>query len=345
MRIIISIGLVIFSAFAITVSAQKNHKPINENASRNARLLLNFLYEIKEKYILSGHHNYAHNLNQYSDRATAITGKVPALWGADFIPTEPELRQNIVDEAIEKYKNGYVVTLMWHAGRPQDDPPYGWKESVQAEVSEQEWKDIITPGTDLHNEWLKDVDQIAVYLNQLKEAGVPVLWRPYHEMNGIWFWWGDKPGEEGFKKLWINLYERFTEHHQLNNLIWVWNANGPRDRINDEAYPYQDFFPGLDYVDVLATDVYHNDYKKTHHDHLLDLAEGKPIALGEIGEVPVTDRLVEQPEWVWFMIWSKWIDTHNTVERVQDLYNYSRTITKDELKFKNGKYEIKETAN
>ena len=67
------------------------------------------------------------------------------------------------------------------------------------------------------------------------------------------------------------MYDRYTNYHQLNNLIWVWNANGPRDKKNDEASDYHLFCPGNENVDILAADIYHNDYKQSHHDQLLDL--------------------------------------------------------------------------
>jgi len=156
---------------------------------------------------------------------------------------------------------------------------------------------------------------------------IPVLWRPYHEMNGIWFWWGDKKGEEGFVALWKMMYERYVNHHHLDNLIWVWNTNAPRDRENDEAYAYELYFPGLEYVDVLAADVYHNDYRQEHHDQLLELAEGKLISLGEVGEAPTTEVLDAQPMWAWFMVWSRWVLTHNTPEKVKELYEYPRTLS------------------
>lgn len=127
------------------------------------------------------------------------------------------------------------------------------------------------------------------------------------------------------------LYDRLVNVHKLNNLIWVWNANAPRLRPNDEAWAYADFYPGNQYVDVLAADVYHNDYKQSHHDQLLELGQGKAIALGEIGEVPTPEILDQQPQWCWFMIWAKWVETHNTPEQVKALYNYPRTLTLDQL--------------
>ena len=60
-------------------------------------------------------------------------------------------------------------------------------------------------------------------------------------MNGVWFWWGNKKGKDGFQKLWKLFYERLTDYHKINNLVWVWNANAPRDIPQDEAFSYKDF--------------------------------------------------------------------------------------------------------
>jgi mannan endo-1,4-beta-mannosidase len=198
-------------------------------------------------------------------------------------------------------------------------------------MTDVEWKEFTTPGTTLHSRWLNQVDTVAKYLKELQTLGVPVLWRPYHELNGVWFWWGNRKGENGSAKLYRMMFDRFVNFHKLNNLIWVWNTNAPRQLINDEAYAYEDYFPGLDYVDILAADVYHNDYRKSHHDELVELGKGKLIALGEVGEVPSPEILSRQPLWVWFMIWSNFVDTHNTPQQIRDLYNYPKILTHEEF--------------
>ncbi len=100
--------------------------------------------------------------------------------------------------------------------------------------------------------------------------------------------------------------------------------------IDDEAYDYKDFFPGTEYVDVLATDIYHDDYRQSHHDQLYKLGKGKIITLGEVGEVPTPEILEQQPMWSWFMIWSDFVDTHNTPEQIRNLYNFPKIITHED---------------
>ena len=172
--------------------AAQPSEPVNPDASPEARALLAYLSENGREHTLSGQHNYNGGMGQFTSRAYDITGVV---WGTDFIwngARDPG--QEVVDEAVRRHRAGHVVTLMWHAGPPTDEPPFGWSESIQSEVTDDEWDAMLTPGTPLHTRWLEQVDTVAGYLAQLRDAGVPVLWRPYHEMNGVWFWWGDKRG-------------------------------------------------------------------------------------------------------------------------------------------------------
>lgn len=307
--------------------------PVNPNASKEAKQLLAFIADSGDR-ILSGQHCYNNEPDRYFDKVKEMTGKYPAIWGTDFYwsggDNDPGFK--VVQDAIKKYKEGAIITLMWHVGKPGDKAPYGWKESVQSEISDEDWQALITPGTNLHKQWLSQVDQLAIHLKELQKQHIPVLWRPYHEMNGVWFWWGNKPGQNGFVKLWKQLYNRLTDHHKINNLIWVWNANAPRDIPKDEGFDYKLFYPGHEYVDILATDVYHFDYEQNEYEQLLALAEGKPIALGEVGQLPKTNILEAQPKWSWFMVWSGWLLTANSEEGVKEIYNYPKTLTRDETK-------------
>jgi mannan endo-1,4-beta-mannosidase len=151
-------------------------------------------------------------------------------------------------------------------------------------------------------------------------------------MNGVWFWWGAKKGPDGYQKLWKIMFERFTKVHKLNNLLWVWNANAPRDIPFDQAYSYSDFYPGPRYVDVLATDVYHHDYEDRDYNELLAVADGKLIALGECGELPKPEILQVQPQFSWFMVWANWIQSANSPAKVRDIYNHPQVITKEKVK-------------
>jgi mannan endo-1,4-beta-mannosidase len=77
--------------------------------------------------------------------------------------------------------------------------------------------------------------------------------------------------------------------------------------------------------------VYHSDFKQSHHDELLDLGRGKVIALGEVGEVPAPVVLTLQPLWTWFMIWSDFVNSHNTPLQIRSLYEDPRTLSHGEV--------------
>ncbi len=325
-------NILVFIILLLSINAaSQNYKPVNPNATAEARKILDYLYQINGKSILAGQHGGG---NRFLDSVKAITGKYPALWGSDFIWWgTKDNGQNVVNEAIKRYKEGYLITLMWHQGRPTDDPPYGWKESIQAKLTDDEWNQLITPNTPLNKKWLAQIDVVASYLKQLQKAGVPVLWRPYHEMNGVWFWWGNRPGTNGVEKLWKMMFDRYVNYHHLDNLLWIWGANGPRDIPADEAYTYKNFYPGAKFVDILGADIYHFDYEQKDYNELVKLAKGKIIALTEVGELPKPEILKAQPKWAWFMVWTSWLWTDNTPQRVKEIYARPETISLGDVNY------------
>jgi mannan endo-1,4-beta-mannosidase len=262
-----------------------------------------------------------------------------------FLPiTLEQARQSTIDEAKARYAKGHIITLMWHGGFPTDGNPCNGA-SVWAEghlPSSETWEQLVTAGTPLNDAWKKGMDAIAGYLQQLQAAHIPVLWRPYHEMNGEWFWWGHQKGPLGYKRLWVMTYQYLTQHHGLNNLIWVWDANAPRDEPGERGIPYADFYPGDEYVDILATDIYGNKFKRSHYEGLKALTHGKPVALGEVGELPSLPVLREQPDWSWFMPWGWILFFSNDAETIKAIYQSERVLTLDEIsRDDQGRYSVK----
>lgn len=367
-RSIVLYHILMFISCSFSLFGQK-HIPINPKASKEAYQLLEFLYTIQAKhYTLSGQHNFVSDLNLYENAVRKVTGKTPVLWGSDFsfnvkgdsaqnyqhcgpmnlsTPYKPfsfnnrrdsSLRADMIAEAIQQYKQGRIITLMWHACFPTDGDECDGSSIWTGEnrIPDEAWEELTTPGTFLHKAWQRQADRIASYLKQLRDLGIPVLWRPYHEMNGSWFWWGGHPGENGYKKLWIMMYDYFTHYHKLNNLLWVWNASA----ISQWVPSYVDFFPGTEYVDLLATDVYRREYTQETYDELVSLGKGKIVALGEIGEMPTNEQYKDQP-YTWFMCWGYYIDQYNSAKDVKAIYDNPRTITLDEIDFSKKTYKLK----
>ena len=275
------------------------------NATPEAAALYAYLLDISGRQTLAGQHCPPLLGSTRLPGVLKMLGRYPAVFSQDFGFSAPgtwdgiNFRQQIVDEAIRRHEEGFIINLMWHAVRPTDDEPVDFKTSVQGRLSDEEWRQLLTPGSPLNERWKSQVDVIAFFLKQLRAAHVPVLWRPYHEMNGAWFWWGGRAGDDGYRKLYRLLYDRLVNFHKLDNLIWVFGGNEIREKVG----AYADYFPGDDVVDVLATDVYSTNYAGNDYDDLLALAKGRPIALAEVGAPPTLEVLQRQPRWAWFTAW------------------------------------------
>ena len=319
-------------AFSMYIHSQEmNVKPVTPNASEEAVALLEYIYSISGKQTISGQHCAPLVGSTRLSVVHRTMGHYPALFGQDFGFSYPgywdgiNYRQRIVDEAIRRYNEGFIITIMWHAVPPTEDEPVTFRESIQGSLTDQEWQDLVTPGTELNERWKSQVDVIAWFLKQLEFAKVPILWRPYHEMNGGWFWWGKKEGEDGYKKLWQMMFDRFVNFHGLNNLIWVYNTNEFKEGVD----PHETYYPGDKYVDILATDVYSEGFNQVNYDQLLELAGNKPIALGEVGTPPTVEKLKEQPGWTWFMSWGE--PGGRNFRETRELYGCEQVLTLEEL--------------
>lgn len=330
MRFLSTIALIV--ALAYTAAAQQT---VNPNATPEAKDLLKFIYAQSGKGTLTGQHSYPLYSDIYMERVNNFTGMYPAVFGQDFGYSKSNsldgvnFRQRSIDNAIKWHKNGAIITLMWHAVPPNCKENFTiWKgeHGIQSKLTEHEWKDLFTEGSEINNNWKSQVDVIAFYLRQLQDEKIPVIWRPYHEMNGDWFWWGYN--EDHYRKLYIMLWKRLTEYHGINNLLWVFNAN---ELGSSNVKPYEGFYPGDEYVDILATDIYSSEYKGKDYELLLELGKGKPIAWGEVGKLPTPEIIKQQPKWVWFMCWSEFIETANDWSRRSDIYSADNTITLDKL--------------
>ena len=314
-------------------------RPVTPNASPEAVALLKYIHGISGQHTLTGQHNYPDTKDISTRQAAAAWGKTPAIFGQDFGFAKPgdkdavAARPDIIAEVKRQYANGAIITLCWHAVRPTEDEPVTFRGSVQGKLTDKEWNELITPGTRLNQHWCDQVDVIAGFLKQLRDAHIPVLWRPYHEMNGDWFWWGGRRGEHGTTVLYRQLFNRLANHHQLNNLVWIWSV----DRPSTPERQFVDFFPGRNCFDIAALDVYHSDFSQSYYRDLLKLAGGKPVALAEVGPPPTLDVLEKQPEWTWWMLWAGMVGKEPGANHVmQTLVNNPRSLSLDDLEYVKG---------
>ena len=165
--------------------------------------MLNYLGSVYGKGILSGQQDQAS-----LEWVEKNVGKRPAILGVDLMDyTQSRIERGAssqdVEYALRFAERGGIVTFVWHWGAPTglyDTENHRW------------WSGFYTDATDFNIEaaladtsnanytlLIEDIDTIAIQLKALQDAGVPVLWRPLHEAEGGWFWWGAK-GPEACKK-------------------------------------------------------------------------------------------------------------------------------------------------
>ncbi|WP_370872505.1 glycosyl hydrolase [Paenibacillus zeirhizosphaerae] len=303
-------------------------QPVNANASQEVRSLLSYLSGISGKQMITGQHDYLESPDELNNKLKSLSGSYAGLHGYELgavsnqnAQTTARQRNQVIASAIQWDRKGGIVAMTFHQSLP--GTARTWK-NVQSKLSQEQFNKYVTPGTQEYNKLIADLDDAAVYLKKLRDAKVPVLWRPYHEMNADWFWWGKK---ENFAQLWNIMYDRFVNVHQLNNLIWVWNPNAP----DEHSGPYAPTFPGLAKVDILAADIYDNDFQDSYYRNLLFLAGGKPIAIGENGDVPSAEVLERQPKWVYAMTFGKLLTEQNSTDEIKTYMNAKKTLTLPEL--------------
>ena len=330
--------------FSISAHAQINNtlmQPVTPDALPETKALLELIYSVSGNYLLTGQHNFPNTKDRNTEFAVKYTGKTPAVFSTDWGHAREGdsdsylARPDIVKECIRQHQQGSLITICWHAVPPTTEEPVTFRpvpgtpadtlKSVQGNLLDEQFKDLLTQGTQLYNQWCKQVDSVAKYLKQLEEAKVPVLWRPYHEMNGSWFWWGGQTGDYSTRKLYIQLFDRLINYHNLKNLVWVWSV----DRFHESDMYYEQYFPGIEYLDILALDVYHNDFSKDYYDSLVALSQGKPLILAEVGNPPNPKILDEQPKWALYVTWATMV--RNTLRKdYVNLFSDTRILNQED---------------
>lgn len=301
---------------------------VNPKASKEAKNVFAFLHEQSGKKTLSGVQSSHSHKNDFIDAVYNHTGKHPALAGYDFLflqfsptPDGWSWVQNYNDMSAPKEQwaaNG-LVNYMWHWNVPNSKAD--WDRGVNdynfdgyafyCDKTSFDIREALKEGTWQHDFIMKDIEEVAGYLQLLEDENIPVIWRPLHEAagnynlygpNGAWFWWG-RQGAEPCKQLWKLLYDQLVNIYGLDNLIWVWTVDvtaGAEDQ-------YRDWYPGDEYVDIVGVDIYAQDTeaKTRQYQALVDMTKGKKlVTISECGNIPDPSKcMAAGNKWSWFMVW------------------------------------------
>lgn len=308
---------------------------VNPNATKKAKELLNYLSETAGKAVIAGQHTQTNPMEEVA-YIRKVTGKEPLLRGFEMLAYSPNIREEGATEACltEVYENrgtmetalrwakesGGIVTLSFHWFSPIG----GHDKSFYAKNTDFDATRVLVEGTPERAAFYHDMDVIAAELKKFKDADIPVLWRPFHESDGDWFWWGAK-GPETAKELYRLMFEYYTKVYHLDNLLWVWNCR------------LKEGYPGDAYVDVISVDIYLEKYAKTdYQEAYANLIEAttrnKVAALAEVGYLPDVEMLAQShTPWAYYMTWSKEFcigEQYNSTEQLRKMYGsaYARTI-------------------
>lgn len=186
----------------------------------------------------------------------SVTGDYPAVMGFDIGKIEHESEKNIDnvsfaiirEEMIRHYGRGGMITVSWHADNPLTGGD-SW------DVSSDDVARAILPGGEKHDLFLGWLDRAAAFFNSLTTAEgtkVPVLFRPWHEHTGSWFWWGrDLCSTEEYTALW-ELTRSHFDRAGVDNLLYAYSPD-----LQGPGEIYMERYPGDTYVDLLGLDGYH----------------------------------------------------------------------------------------
>ncbi|MRX70149.1 mannan endo-1,4-beta-mannosidase [Flavobacterium resistens] len=236
---------------------------IDKKATKETKILYQNLKLISKKHILFGHQHaleYGHGWKNEPNRSDvkSVTGSHPAVVGIDFSDfsgrsedviekTKETLRKNV----ISTYERGGITTVSWHFNNPVSENGFYWKDSVSSPAMA-----LIKPGGSHHKKYKEILKTIADFAHSVKAKDgtlAPMIFRPYHEFDGDWFWWGKKyTSREDFIAVWEFTVSYLRDTLGVHNFIYAFS---PDVRFNSET-EYLERYPGDNFVDMFGMDDY-----------------------------------------------------------------------------------------
>ena len=254
-------------------------------ADKSAKALYAYLQGLtKNEQVLFGHQNDVNkSVNTSADLGDVadVTGSVSGVFGIDSLgvvgseaggTSSADALTKAVEASKKAAANGSIVTLSTHmpnfaaasldgdAIKKNEDGTYDFHKCDFNEskvCTSNAIDEVLKEGSESNKKLNAYLDIIANYANQLAEENIPVIFRPYHENTGTWFWWGAQNSAESYKSLY-RYTKDYLENKGVHNMLYVYSPNGPLESTDE----YMSRYPGDEYVDILAFD-YYDDYSST----------------------------------------------------------------------------------
>ena len=295
--------------------APLTNKLVDKQVIPEAARLYRYLLAVPEAgKVIYGHQNDTHHKMFLVDSGSEsdckdVTGSIAGVVGLDSLSlTGDELKltaaekasgvtctDKLVQVAADADRQGAIITLSMHmpnfdvvAKKPRINGAYDFQGYSPHVLTGNVGKRIL-PGGDLNEVYRAYLDIVADFALRLQERHIPVIFRPLHEHNGFWFWWGGRNiSSNDFTALWKYTAEYMRDVKGVHNFLYAYSPNGPF--ADDKAY--LDRYPGDDYVDIFGVDTYDDDQSGAWYKNLaqtltvmekLGQTRHKAIALTEAG--------------------------------------------------------------
>lgn len=370
--------LLMFVSFFICtneVNSQSQRELVDTKATKETKALYSNLFKIAEQGFMFGHEDTdAYGIGWWADEGTSdvekVSGSYPAVHGWDLGNIDRDFNIDTVDFEKMKvwmrdtYKRGGINTISWHITNLVSGS-HSWDKTPAVNA--------ILPGGTHHDAYLKKLNLVADFLLDLKSGSkyIPIIFRPWHEHNGDWFWWGKgNASEEDYIALWRFTVDYLKGERNIHHLIYAFSPDRSRMNIDSAAEAsYLYGYPGDDYVDVLGLDNYwdvgHSANVKSKEEQAKDLVSslelvtrlakerGKPAALTETGSAGISNpkwftEVVLNPikeneetiDLAWMLVWRNRFEKeamvpypgHPSVEDFRKFREDTITIFEDDLK-------------
>ncbi|GHV29410.1 hypothetical protein AGMMS4952_15090 [Spirochaetia bacterium] len=282
----------------------------------------------KSDYVIYGHQNDFHHKQggMYEGASSSdtkdITGSISGVVGIDalsFVGDEfpggvtgygSDPVAGSARLCIDAAKQGAIITLSAHPPnfdvvrrKPKKGGAYNYSGYTPNNTVGNVMQRIL-PGGDLNPIFLGYVDIIAQWAKLLEKEGVPVLFRPWHEHNGSWFWWGaGSCTAETYKSVWRYTVEYLRDVKGVHNFLYIYSPNATFDQPL-----YEERYPGDEFVDIMAFDYYDNangsDGWMTSMRETIALVDRIAAAHHKVAVVSETGMstsgIIENPRTTWF---------------------------------------------
>lgn len=318
--------------------------------------------------------NYTYNdYEQEFNYLSELTGKLPAIRGFDFNCHNPGFawEDGVTDRMISwaKDKNG-ICTASWHVTVPRKMSDFEVDEEGNITKISDDWQaytyaletdwvtaNCMVEGTKEYYFFKEAMRLLAEQIGKLQDAGVPIIFRPFHEAEGnpdaegtgkgAWFWWS-KEGTKVYNELWKYLYTTLTEEYGLHNIIWEQNLYAWADSSAN-------WYTGDKWVDIVGFDKYNTEYNR--HDGnttgpnedaesgifwtLVNFVKNnKMVSMPENDSIPSLSNIkTEKAAWLYYCTWydgdgaPQFIsgDAYQNPDTLKELMTSDYCLTLDEL--------------